>query len=98
MERVTDEAGNEVGTGIGQNITGEGQLRKARVWLDTAQYAEDMRLGRADDVYSSLNLVIRRRPKENNFKAILQTIRQIINTPAPVPQWLHDVFLGRRVE
>ncbi len=47
--------------------------------------------------YESMNLLVRRKPKENNFKAILETIRDLINTAAlgrAVPAWLHDVFLG----
>jgi intron-binding protein aquarius len=49
------------------------------------------------DCYSRLNLLIRRKPKENNFKAVLETIRDLMNTPAlnrAIPPWLHDVFLG----
>merc|ERR1719460_155735 len=46
-------------------------------------------------VYNSLNLVLRRKPKENNFKAILETIRSLMNSEdAVVPDWLHDLFLG----
>ena len=37
---------------------------------------------------------MRRNPKENNFKAILETIRDLMNTHAVVPPWLNDVFLG----
>jgi hypothetical protein len=45
-------------------------------------------------VYTSINLVVRRKPKENNFKAILETIRDLMNTKTVVPEWLHDTFLG----
>ena len=40
---------------------------------------------------------MRRNSKENNFKAILETIRDVMNVAAignAVPEWLHDVFLG----
>jgi intron-binding protein aquarius len=40
---------------------------------------------------------MRRNSKENNFKAILETIRDVMNVAAignAVPGWLHDVFLG----
>lgn len=37
---------------------------------------------------------MRRKPKENNFKAVLETIRDLMNTRCVVPDWLHDVFLG----
>lgn len=72
-----------------------GNKRKLRINLDPAQYYADMKAGVS--CYESLNLLVRRRPEENNFKAILETIRDLINTAAlgrAVPQWLHDVFLG----
>jgi len=38
---------------------------------------------------------MRRKPKENNFKAILETIRSLMNNEdTVVPDWLHDLFLG----
>jgi intron-binding protein aquarius len=45
-------------------------------------------------IYKTFNLIIRRSSKENNFKAILETIRQLMNTKFVVPKWLTDVFLG----
>ncbi len=48
--------------------------------------------------YDSLNLVVRRKAKENNFRAVLETISELMNSAASglgsVPNWLHDVFLG----
>lgn len=46
------------------------------------------------DVYAGLNLLVRRKPKENNFKAILDCIRDLLNEDTAVPEWLHDIFLG----
>jgi len=37
---------------------------------------------------------IRRKPKENNFKAVLETIRDLMNINCVVPDWLHDIILG----
>ena len=37
---------------------------------------------------------MRRKPKENNFKAVLETIRDLMNTSCVVPDWLHDIILG----
>lgn len=37
---------------------------------------------------------MRRKPKENNFKAVLETIRELMNTECVVPEWLHDIILG----
>ena len=50
-----------------------------------------------NDCYEKFNLLVRRDPKENNFKAVLETIRSLISTAAigrAIPQWLQDVFLG----
>lgn len=72
-----------------------GTKRKLRLNLDPVQYYLDMKEGLT--CYDSLNLLVRRNPKENNFKAILDTIRGLINTAAvgqAIPAWLHDVFLG----
>jgi hypothetical protein len=46
------------------------------------------------DVYAGLNLLVRRKPKENNFKAILECIRDLLGETTAVPEWLHDIFLG----
>lgn len=46
------------------------------------------------DVYYTFNLVIRRDPKTNNFKAVLSTMRQLLNTECVVPDWLTDIVLG----
>lgn len=48
----------------------------------------------SEDVYSSFNILMRRKPKENNFKAVLETIRDLMNTACVVPDWLHDIILG----
>ena len=37
---------------------------------------------------------MRRKPKENNFKAVLETIRDLMNHECVVPDWLHDIILG----
>lgn len=39
-------------------------------------------------------MIMRRKPKENNFKAVLETIRDLMNTDCVVPDWLHDLILG----
>lgn len=75
----------------------KGELRTVTVALDTAQYHMDVcdiaEKG-ADDVYSTFNILMRRKPKENNFKAILESIRDLMNETCIVPDWLHDIFLG----
>ena len=46
------------------------------------------------DVYETFNVIMRRKPKENNFKAVLETLRDLMNTHFVVPDWLHDLILG----
>jgi len=70
-----------------------GDIRKYRIWLDPNQYFIDQQNDDLD-VYYTLNLVIRRDPKTNNFKAVLSTIRQLLNTDFVVPDWLQDLILG----
>eukprot|EP01134_Creolimax_fragrantissima_P002995 CFRG2995T1 len=70
--------------------------RTVRVYLDTNQYYQDIQSlnTNGQDVYGGINLVMRREAKENNFKAVLDTIRNLMNTECLVPEWLHDIFLG----
>ncbi|KAI8808929.1 intron-binding protein aquarius-like protein [Cladochytrium replicatum] len=70
-----------------------GKRRTLRVAFDTNQYALDTRLEGAD-VYGTLNVIMRRKPAENNFKAVLESIRDLMQSEAVVPSWLQDVFLG----
>ena len=75
--------------------------RYLTVSLDPAQYAADATgngsaLG--TKVYQMLNVVVRRKGKENNFKAVLETVRGLMQGSASVnrsiPSWLQPVFLG----
>lgn len=52
-----------------------GNKRTLRLRLDPAQYHADMKA--ADMVYETVNLLVRRNAKENNFKGILETIRWV---------------------
>lgn len=75
----------------------KGELRTVTVALDTAQYHMDVsniaEKG-TEDVYGTFNVLMRRKPKENNFKAILESIRDLMNEYCIVPDWLHNIFLG----
>lgn len=95
--QVVDEEGH-VYTGESENDQPlRGNLRKLELQLDTAQYhldAQAMADGSAGDIYQTFNVLMRRKPKENNFKAILDSIRDLMTTPLVVPEWLQDVLLG----
>ncbi|PFH34370.1 hypothetical protein BESB_075220 [Besnoitia besnoiti] len=76
-----------------------GTARTLRVQLDANQYRQDvlrMEEEGFEDFYSCFNLLVRRNPKHNTFKAVLATIRSLMNRPEDVviPSWLHDLFLG----
>lgn len=96
VEGLLDETGKVIEEGIEPRSKLPGDKRTYRVWLDTNQYRHDMESLQegGDDVYESFNIFVRRKPKENNFKAVLETIRHLMNTECVVPQWLHDILLG----
>ncbi|KAF9936379.1 hypothetical protein BGZ65_002487 [Modicella reniformis] len=74
-----------------------GNTRTFRVALDANQYKidqENMKKNGGRDVYQTFNIVLRRKPQENNFKPVLETIRDLMQSDLMVPEWLHDVFLG----
>eukprot|EP00271_Cylindrocystis_brebissonii_P006901 TRINITY_DN197_c0_g1_i1.p1 TRINITY_DN197_c0_g1~~TRINITY_DN197_c0_g1_i1.p1 ORF type:complete len:1299 (+),score=219.01 TRINITY_DN197_c0_g1_i1:142-3897(+) len=71
-----------------------GDKRTILVVLDSAQYQIDTDAGEVEAAHSSVNVIVRRKPKENNFKAILESIRDLMNEQDSVPPWLHDIFLG----
>lgn len=78
-----------------------GQMRRPRqrrllVKLDAAAYAEDTKATAKGkpDVYESINTVVRRPSRENNFKSMLESIRTLALSDVPLPLWLQDVFLG----
>ena len=72
--------------------------RKRRLILniDPVAYEHDLLAQKSGkpDIYQSINLLVRRRGRENNFKPILESIRQLTLSDAPAPSWLQDVFLG----
>lgn len=77
-----------------------GKKRRLKVRLDPAQYQRDMARvakGEIEDPYASFNLLVRRDPACNTFKAVLATAREL-QVPAerqrPMPGWLERVLLG----
>jgi len=70
--------------------------RRLIVHLDEKQYKVDMDRtaeGRAN-IYEHINLVVRRKGRENNFLPILESIRRLTLSDIPAPSWLQEVFLG----
>ena len=83
---------------IGENGVGRGRQRRLLLRLDASAYAVDKAHADAGkgDILDSINLIIRRRARENNFKAVLSSLRSLALAPElpSVPVWLQDVFLG----
>ncbi|XP_054727930.1 RNA helicase aquarius [Anastrepha obliqua] len=96
VEGMLDANGRVIEDGPEPRPQLPGEQRTYRVWLDSNQYRLDMDnlQDGSDDVYESFNIIMRRKPKENNFKAVLETIRHLMNTECVVPPWLHDLLLG----
>ncbi|KAG0240897.1 hypothetical protein BGW41_006553 [Actinomortierella wolfii] len=75
----------------------QGNTRTFRVALDPNQFKIDQEASRkpgGEDVYQTFNVLLRRKPQENNFKPVLETIRDLMQSELMVPEWLHNVFLG----
>lgn len=64
--------------------------------IDAKQYKLDMdhaAEGRPN-VYEHINLIVRRKGRENNFLPILESIMRLTLSDIPAPTWLQEVFLG----
>ncbi|MBN3285523.1 AQR helicase, partial [Polyodon spathula] len=97
IQGMLDEKGRVIEEGPEPKPKLKGDSRTFRVWLDPNQYQQDMTntiQNGAEDVYETFSIIMRRKPKENNFKVILETIRNLMNTDCVVPDWLHDIILG----
>ncbi|XP_039598060.1 RNA helicase aquarius isoform X2 [Polypterus senegalus] len=97
IQGMLDDQGRVIEEGPEPKPHLKGDSRTFRVWLDPNQYQQDMTnsiQNGAEDVYETFNIIMRRKPKENNFKAVLETIRNLMNTDCVVPDWLHDIILG----
>ncbi|KAK7598066.1 hypothetical protein V9T40_006301 [Parthenolecanium corni] len=96
VEGMLDKNGRVIEEGPEPKPELDGDTRTYRVLLDQNQYKIDMdsvNEGK-EDVYETFNVLMRRAPKENNFKAVLETIRTLMNTECVVPDWIHDIILG----
>lgn len=71
-------------------------MRILNVEIDPVQYQEDLEAGinAEGEVYGNFQLVIRRKPKENNFKAVLQSIKDVIQVKPHLPEFLEQILLG----
>ena len=97
--QLLDENGRSIRQPQSDELNGYGRrprIRRLIVNLDPTAFKADGQLkekGRPD-VYESLNIIIRRHQRENNFKQILETIQSLALSDVPVPAWMQEVFLG----
>lgn len=97
--QVLDENGRMIRDMPNNHVNGYGsrsRLRRLIVRFDAVAYKADNlnKIGGKPDVYDSINVIMRRKGRENNFKKILETIKNLALTDIPIPSWLEDVFLG----
>jgi intron-binding protein aquarius len=71
-------------------------IRTYHVLMDCNQYQidQDALVERKLVVYDKFHLMVRRKPEKNNFKGVLETIRNLINTKFVVPDWLKNLLIG----
>ena len=72
------------------------RIRRLMVDIDPVAFAEDQtrKAKGKTDVYDSINMIVRRKGRENNFKRILESVKGLTQSDYPLPSWLRDVFLG----
>ncbi|KAG4302147.1 hypothetical protein PCK1_001419 [Pneumocystis canis] len=74
-----------------------GRKRILRLFIDTRNYKIDndqVLYNEGDDVYSGINVIVRRSQKDNNFKPILESLKNLAKTSISLPPWFEDIFLG----
>ena len=97
--QLLDENGRSIREQRPDQTNGYGsrpRIRRLIINLDPSAFKADGEFkekGRPD-VYESLNVIVRRSQRENNFKKILETIQSLALSDVPVPAWLQEVFLG----
>ena len=97
--QLLDENGRamrDISAGVVNGHFHRPQLRKIILKLDAAAYKLDsdrQAIGKPN-IYEAINVIVRRKGRENNFKRILESIRSLTLSDAPVPSWFQEVFLG----
>jgi len=90
---VLSEPGTEVSPDERRNTK-----RVFKVILDSSQYGSDAKSTEGSALYQKFNLVVRRHGRENNFKAVLETIRGLLEGAGSIdrvlPPWLQKIILG----
>jgi intron-binding protein aquarius len=93
--QVLDDKGRSIRDQVMQNGHAP-KIRRIQVKIDAAVYRDDLERVRSGkpDIYEGINLIVRRKGRENNFKPILESIQSLTLSDVPLASWLHEVFLG----
>ena len=97
--QLLDENGRPLRESTVDQVNGHGRtsrIRRLIVHLDPNAFKVDVELkqkGRPD-IYESINVIVYRNQRENNFQKILETMQSLALSDVPLPDWLQQVFLG----
>lgn len=99
LVQILDEKGRTIREAAQEDDEGytyRPRRRRMIVNVDSSAWLADeaKRAAGKSDVWDTINLVVRRRGRENNFKQILESIRNLTVANLPLPAWFQDVFLG----
>ena len=97
--QLLDENGRTLRDPSLQQVNGNTRrvrTRRLLVNVDAHAYKcdEEQKVKGKEDVYDTLNVIIRRKGRANNFKRILESIKTLALSDIPLPTWLQEVFLG----
>ena len=88
----TEKNNNEEKENLDDNNTLGGFKRRMIVHLDPVQYSQDLKNGFISNL--NFHMIMRRKPKENNFKSILFTIKSLIKDINSFPENLSNIILN----
>ena len=97
--QVLDEQGRSIREPKPEYVNGYGRrphITRLIVKLDPLAFKTDVaskEMGKSD-VYESINVIVRRNQRENNWKRVLESIQNLALSDVPLPGWLQEVFLG----
>ncbi|KAL2832412.1 hypothetical protein BDW59DRAFT_104706 [Aspergillus cavernicola] len=97
--QVLDENGRplrEPSSGQANGYKSRPRIRRLLVNLDPVAFKadKDRIIQGNSDIYPLINVIARRKGRENNFKSILETIQRLIVSDVTLPPWIQDIFLG----
>lgn len=97
--QVLDEQGRPLRQPAGGQTNGyhgRPRVRRLLVNLDASAFKadKDRQMHGKPDIYPLINVIARRKGRENNFKPILATMQKLIVSDMSLPSWLQDIFLG----